>query len=88
VRRDNPAATDISLTEPPCTSLGDVIEVRIHLTNPADFASLNEEYARWFPYEPPTRYVAKLGIELSGLLVSILVVIDSFQLVPYSRCRR
>ncbi len=37
----------------------------------ADFASLNEEYARWFPSEPPTRYVAKLGVELPGLLVSI-----------------
>ena len=41
------------------------------LTNPADFNGLNEEYARWFPSEPPTRYVAKLGVELPGLLVSI-----------------
>ena len=52
-------------------SLDDVIEVGILLTNPADFAGLNEEYARWFPSEPPTRYVAKLGVELPGLLVSI-----------------
>ena len=43
----------------------------ILLTNPADFAGLNEEYARRFPSEPPTRYVAKLGVELPGLLVSI-----------------
>jgi len=52
-------------------SLDDVIEVGILLANPADFASLNEEYARWFPSDPPTRYVAKLGVELPGLLVSI-----------------
>jgi reactive intermediate/imine deaminase len=52
-------------------SLDDVIEVGVLLTNPADFASLNEEYARWFPAEPPTRYVAKLGVELPGLLISI-----------------
>ena len=52
-------------------SLDDVIEVGILLANPADFAGLNEEYARWFPAEPPTRYVAKLGVELPGLLVSI-----------------
>jgi 2-iminobutanoate/2-iminopropanoate deaminase len=52
-------------------SLDDVIEVGILLTHPADFAELNEEYARWFPSEPPTRYVAKLGVELPGLLVSI-----------------
>ena len=52
-------------------SLEDVVEVGVLLTNPADFAGLNEEYARWFPVEPPTRYVAKLGVELPGLLVSI-----------------
>jgi 2-iminobutanoate/2-iminopropanoate deaminase len=52
-------------------SLDDVIEVGILLANPADFAGLNEEYARWFVSEPPTRYVAKLGAELPGLLVSI-----------------
>jgi hypothetical protein len=52
-------------------SLDDVIEVGILLTNPADFAGLNEEYARWFPSGPPTRYVAKLGVDLAGLLVSI-----------------
>jgi 2-iminobutanoate/2-iminopropanoate deaminase len=41
------------------------------LTNPADFADLNDEYATWFPAAPPTRYVAKLGVELPGVLVSI-----------------
>jgi enamine deaminase RidA (YjgF/YER057c/UK114 family) len=52
-------------------SLDDVLEVGVLLTHPADFAGLNEEYARWFPSEPPTRYVAKLGVDLPGLLVSI-----------------
>ena len=52
-------------------TMGDVIEVGVLLTNPADFAGLNEEYARWFPSDPPTRYVAKLGVDLPGLLVSI-----------------
>lgn len=51
--------------------LDDVIEVGVLLTNPADFGGLNEEYARWFPSEPPARYVAKLGVDLPGLLVSI-----------------
>jgi 2-iminobutanoate/2-iminopropanoate deaminase len=49
----------------------DVLEVGILLTDPQDFAGLNEEYARWFPVDPPARYVAKLGVELPGLLVSI-----------------
>ena len=52
-------------------TLDDVIEVGVLLANPTDFTGLNEEYARWFPSEPPTRYVAKLGADLPGLLVSI-----------------
>jgi len=52
-------------------ALDDVIEVGVLLTDPDDFAGLNEEYARWFPADPPTRYVAKLGVDLPGLLVSI-----------------
>lgn len=52
-------------------TLDDVVEVGILLTHPTDFTGLNEEYARWFPSDPPTRYVAKLGVDLPGLLVSI-----------------
>ena len=51
--------------------LDDVVEVGVLLANPADFAEMNEVYVRWFPTNPPTRYVAKLGVELPGLLVSI-----------------
>jgi 2-iminobutanoate/2-iminopropanoate deaminase len=49
----------------------DIIEVGVLLTDPADFAGMNEEYATWFASRPPTRYVAKLGVELPGVLVSI-----------------
>ena len=52
-------------------TLDNVVEVGVLLTNPADFAGMNEEYAPWFPAEPPTRYVAKLGVEIPGVLVSI-----------------
>jgi 2-iminobutanoate/2-iminopropanoate deaminase len=52
-------------------TLEDVVEVGILLTNPTDFEGMNEEYASWFPVEPPARYVAKLGVEIPGLLVSI-----------------
>ena len=52
-------------------NLADVVEVGVLLTNPADFDGMNEEYARWFPTNPPTRYAAKLGAEIPGLLVSI-----------------
>lgn len=52
-------------------SLDDVVEVGVLLADPSDFAGMNEEYARWFPADPPTRYVARLGPEIPGLLVSI-----------------
>jgi 2-iminobutanoate/2-iminopropanoate deaminase len=52
-------------------TLDDVVEVGVLLTNPTDFAGMNEEYATWFPAEPPARYVAKLGVEIPDLLVSI-----------------
>lgn len=51
--------------------LGDVVEVGVLLSDPSDFGGMNEEYATWFPDEPPTRSVAKLGVELPGVLVSI-----------------
>jgi 2-iminobutanoate/2-iminopropanoate deaminase len=52
-------------------TLADVVEVGVLLTNPQDFAGMNEEYARWFPSDPPARSVARLGVELPGILVSI-----------------
>jgi reactive intermediate/imine deaminase len=52
-------------------SLDDVLEVGVLLADPADFTGLNEEYARWFPAGGPARYVAKLGVELPGVLISI-----------------
>ena len=52
-------------------TLDDVVEVGVLLADPNDFAAMNEEYAVWFPASPPTRYVAKLGVELPGILVSI-----------------
>jgi reactive intermediate/imine deaminase len=52
-------------------SLEDVVEVGVLLTDPTDFAGMNDEYATWFPAEPPTRYVAKLGVEIPNVLVSI-----------------
>lgn len=53
------------------TGLGDIVEIGVLLTRPEDFAGLNEEYARWFPSASPARYVAKLGVDLPGILVSI-----------------
>jgi reactive intermediate/imine deaminase len=52
-------------------SLDDVVEVGVLLSDPDDFAGMNEEYAQWFPTDAPARYAAKLGVQVPGLLVSI-----------------
>jgi 2-iminobutanoate/2-iminopropanoate deaminase len=52
-------------------TLDDVVEVGVLLSDPEDFAGMNDEYATWFPDEPPTRYVARLGPVIPGILVSI-----------------
>jgi 2-iminobutanoate/2-iminopropanoate deaminase len=51
--------------------LQNVVEVQVLLARAGDFAGLNEEYAKFFPTDPPTRAVAKLGVELPNVLVSI-----------------
>jgi reactive intermediate/imine deaminase len=52
-------------------TLGDVVEVGVLLADPGDFTGMNEEYGSWFPADPPARYVAKLGVQIPGVLVSI-----------------
>ena len=52
-------------------SIGDIVEVGILLADPADFGGFNEEWTRWFAQDPPARYVAKLGVQLPNVLVSI-----------------
>jgi 2-iminobutanoate/2-iminopropanoate deaminase len=48
-----------------------VVEVHVLLANPDDFAAFNEEYAKFFDFDLPTRYVSRLGVEVPELLVSI-----------------
>ncbi len=57
-------------------TLADVVQVTVLLTNPADFAGMNEAYARVFPPPAPARAVAKLGVSLPNVLVSILMTAE------------
>ena len=54
-------------------TLEDVAQVTVLLANPADFAAMNEEYAKVFAVDPPARAVTKLGVELPNVLVSIMM---------------
>lgn len=52
-------------------TLHDVLEVGILLTDPDDFAEMNDAYAGFFGDEPPARYVARLGVVLPDVRISI-----------------
>jgi len=52
-------------------SLADVVDVLVLLARPGDFAGMNEAYAKLFPADPPARALARLGVELPGVLVSV-----------------
>ncbi|HEX4458766.1 MAG TPA: Rid family hydrolase [Polyangia bacterium] len=54
-------------------ALADVVTVLVLLARPDDFAGMNEEYAKLFPTDPPARAVARLGVELPNVLVSIMM---------------
>jgi 2-iminobutanoate/2-iminopropanoate deaminase len=53
----------------------DIVEVGVLLADPTDFSTFNEAWAGWFEEDPPARYVAKLGVELPGVLVSIRMTV-------------
>jgi 2-iminobutanoate/2-iminopropanoate deaminase len=63
----------IAIVEAGGGRLEDVAQVAVLLTNPADFAGMNEEYAKVFTTEQPARAVTKLGVELPNVLVSIMM---------------
>lgn len=54
-------------------TLDHVALVTVLLARPADFAGMNEAYATVFTQAPPARAVARLGPELEGILVSIML---------------
>ena len=57
-------------------TLADVVQVTVLLTNPDDFAGMNEAYAQMLPAPAPARAVAKLGVVLPDVLVSILMTAE------------
>lgn len=55
------------------SSLADVTLVTVLLAQPDDFAGMNEAYSEVFALAPPARAVARLGPELEGIRVSIMM---------------
>jgi len=59
------------------SSMGKVVSATFILADEADFAGLNEEWARWFPEQPPARQGAKLPIRPKGMRVSIAAIAEA-----------
>jgi 2-iminobutanoate/2-iminopropanoate deaminase len=55
------------------STLADVTMVTVLLAHPDDFVGMNEAYAQVFSQLPPARAVARLGPDLPGIRVSILM---------------
>jgi 2-iminobutanoate/2-iminopropanoate deaminase len=54
-------------------SLEDVVQVVILLKDPQDFDSMNRAYAKIFSKDQPTRAVARLGVDIPNILVSVMM---------------
>jgi len=59
------------------SSMSKVVSATFILADEADFAGMNEEWARWFPSEPPARQGAKLPIRPKGMRVSIAAIAEA-----------
>jgi 2-iminobutanoate/2-iminopropanoate deaminase len=59
------------------SSLAKVVNATFVLTRPEDFAGMNEEWARWFPTNPPARSGARHPLQVADLLISIVVVAEA-----------
>lgn len=59
------------------SSIDKVVSATFILRDPEDFAAMNEEWARWFPSDPPARQGAKHPLEIEGLRISIAVVAEA-----------
>jgi 2-iminobutanoate/2-iminopropanoate deaminase len=59
------------------SSIDRIVSVTVVLADEDDFAGMNEEYAKWFPSDPPARQGAKLPVRVPGLKVSIAAIAEA-----------
>jgi 2-iminobutanoate/2-iminopropanoate deaminase len=59
------------------SSLDKVVSATFILAEESDFPGMNEEWARWFPDEPPARQGAQLPIRSKGMKISVAVIAET-----------
>ncbi len=58
------------------SSLDKVVSATFILGDSDDYTGMNEEWARWFPKDPPARQGAKLPIQPKGMKLSVAVIAE------------
>jgi len=59
------------------SSLEKIVSATIILRDESDFASLNEEWVRWFPENPSARQGAKMPVHVANMKVSIAAIAEA-----------
>jgi 2-iminobutanoate/2-iminopropanoate deaminase len=59
------------------SSIARIVSATFILAEEADFAGMNEEWARWFSDDPPARQGAKLPVRPQGMKVSIAAIAEA-----------
>ncbi len=58
------------------SSLGNAVSATFILGEESDFTGMNEEWAKWFPTDPPARQGAKLPVHPKGMKISIALIAE------------
>ncbi len=59
------------------SSIEKAVSATVILAEGAELAEVNEEWAKWFPVDPPARQGARLPVRVPGLLVSIAMIAEA-----------
>jgi 2-iminobutanoate/2-iminopropanoate deaminase len=59
------------------SSLAKVVSATFILAEDADFAGMNEEWAKWFSKDPPARQGARLPVRPKSMKVSVAVIAET-----------
>lgn len=59
------------------SSLEQAVSATFILAEESDVAGMNEEWAKWFPKDPPARQGAKLPIRPKGMKISIALIAEA-----------
>jgi len=59
------------------SSMSSIVKVSVFLKNMDDFGEMNEEYAKWFPVDPP----ARAAVEVARLPKDVKVEIEAIVIV-------